>query len=59
LKLFRRNKELLTPEEKKERNKNRMLLISAGILMGISFPPFPLSFSTADVLRAGSAFHGN
>jgi apolipoprotein N-acyltransferase len=44
LKLFRRNKEIQTPEEKRERNKNRLLLVSAGILMGLSFPPFPFPF---------------
>jgi apolipoprotein N-acyltransferase len=44
LNLFRRNKEILTPEEKKERNRNRMLLIISGILMGLSFPPFPFPF---------------
>lgn len=31
----------LSPEEKKERNKDRLLLILSGILMGLSFPPVP------------------
>jgi apolipoprotein N-acyltransferase len=44
LKIFRRNKEILSPEDKRERNKNRMLLILSGTLMGISFPPFPFPF---------------
>jgi len=42
LKLFHRN--VLTPEEKKERRKERLLLILSGIMMGISFPPFPFPF---------------
>jgi apolipoprotein N-acyltransferase len=42
LKLF--HKSILTPEEKKERRKERLLLILSGIMMGISFPPFPFPF---------------
>jgi apolipoprotein N-acyltransferase len=44
LKFLKRNKEVISPESKRERNKNRLLLISSGILMGISFPPFPFPF---------------
>jgi apolipoprotein N-acyltransferase len=32
-------------EEKKVKNKERFLLILSGILMGISFPPFPFPFT--------------
>jgi hypothetical protein len=45
VKFLKRNKEVITPAEKKERNKNRMLLVSAGILMGLSFPPSLFLFS--------------
>ncbi len=41
---FRKGKLILTPEEKKRRNKDRILLILSGILLGISFPPFPFPF---------------
>ncbi len=40
-KLFFKNKPPLSPERKKERNQQRYLLILSGILLGISFPPFP------------------
>ena len=39
------NKQNLSLEEKKERRKNRLLLILTGILFGISFTPFPFPFS--------------
>jgi apolipoprotein N-acyltransferase len=39
--LFFKNKIPITPQEKKERNSQRLLLIVSGILLGISFPPFP------------------
>lgn len=42
MKLF--HKSALTLKEKKERRKDRLLLILSGILMGISFPPFPFPF---------------
>ena len=32
-------------EEKKTKNKERLLLILSGILLGISFPPFPFPFT--------------
>lgn len=35
----------LTPEEKKQRRKERLLLVVSGILLGISFPPFPFPFT--------------
>jgi apolipoprotein N-acyltransferase len=38
---FWKNREILTPEQKKIKNKERLLLILSGILLGISFPPFP------------------
>jgi apolipoprotein N-acyltransferase len=44
LKLFSKTREL-TLEQKKERKKNRLLLIFSGILFGISFPPFPFPFT--------------
>ena len=34
-----------TVEEKKKLNKDRILLILSGILIGISFPPFPFPFT--------------
>ena len=34
-----------TPEEKKEKRKERLLLILSGILLGVSFPPFPFPFT--------------
>ena len=36
-----KNREILTPGQKKARNKERLLLILSGVLLGISFPPFP------------------
>ena len=41
---FWKNREALTPEQKKIKNKERLLLVSSGILLGISFPPFPFPF---------------
>jgi len=35
----------LTPEEKQKRNKERMLAILGGALLGISFPPVPFPFT--------------
>jgi apolipoprotein N-acyltransferase len=35
----------VTPEERKQRKKDRLLLILAGIILGISFPPFPFPFT--------------
>jgi len=40
IKLFNRSG-FLPPEEKKERNKQRLLLMLSGIMMGLSFPPVP------------------
>ena len=31
----------MTPEEKSQRKKDRLLLILSGVVLGISFPPFP------------------
>lgn len=39
--LFFGKKEPLASDLKKKRNKERMMLILSGILMGVSFPPFP------------------
>lgn len=41
--LFKR--EPLSPEQKKERRKDKILLILSGILFGISFTPFPFPFT--------------
>lgn len=42
---FGKNKIILTEEEKKLRRKDRLLLIFSGVLLGISFPPFPFPFT--------------
>jgi apolipoprotein N-acyltransferase len=39
--LFFKNRIPLSTEEKKERNSQRLLLMLSGLLLGISFPPFP------------------
>jgi apolipoprotein N-acyltransferase len=41
LKLFSKYRIPVTPEEKKEKRKDWLLLVIAGIVLGISFPPFP------------------
>lgn len=45
MKLFSKYKVQLSPEEKKQRRKERLLLILSGIILGISFPPFPFPFT--------------
>ncbi|HSP88255.1 MAG TPA: apolipoprotein N-acyltransferase [Ignavibacteriaceae bacterium] len=40
-----KNKQVKSPEEKKAKNKERLLLIFSGILMGLSFPPVPFPFT--------------
>ena len=45
MKLFFKYKVQLSPEEKKQRRKERLLLILSGIILGISFPPFPFPFT--------------
>lgn len=35
----------VSPEEKMQRRKDRLLLILSGIVLGISFPPFPFPFT--------------
>jgi len=35
----------LTPEEKKERNKRRLLAVISGLLLGLAFPPVPFPFT--------------
>ena len=44
IKLFSKYKISLSKEEKKERNNHWLLLILSGVLLGISFPPFPFPF---------------
>ncbi|HKI77722.1 MAG TPA: apolipoprotein N-acyltransferase [Ignavibacteriaceae bacterium] len=41
---FLKNRDVFTPEQKKQRKKERMLLVLSGVLLGISFPPFPFPF---------------
>jgi len=38
---FSKYRNTLTPEEKKQKRKDRLLLILGGIILGISFPPIP------------------
>ena len=45
MKLFAKYKLALTPEEKNQRRKEWLLLIFSGIILGISFPPFPFPFT--------------
>lgn len=45
MKLFSKYKTPFTPEEKKNRRKEWLLLILSGLLLGISFPPFPFPFT--------------
>jgi len=45
LKLFKKYRTPLTQEEKKRRNKEWLLLVLSGILLGISFTPFPFPFT--------------
>ncbi|RPI74289.1 MAG: apolipoprotein N-acyltransferase, partial [Ignavibacteriales bacterium] len=40
-----KNREKKSPEEKKKRNIERLLLILSGILLGVSFPPVPFPFT--------------
>ena len=44
MKLFLFKKSELNQDEKKQRNKNRKLLILSGAMLGLSFPPFPFPF---------------
>ncbi len=43
--IFKSNKELKTPEERKAKNKERLLLILSGTLLGVSFPPVSFPFT--------------
>jgi len=45
LKLFSKYRIPVTPEEKKQRKKEWLLLASSGLILGISFPPFPFPFT--------------
>lgn len=42
---FLKHKQQLSKEEKNKRKKERLLLILSGVLLGISFPPFPFPFT--------------
>ncbi|MFA3782658.1 apolipoprotein N-acyltransferase [Melioribacteraceae bacterium 4301-Me] len=42
--LFGRYKIVLTPEQRKKRNKDVALVLISGFLMGISYPPLPLPY---------------
>ena len=44
LKLFKSFRNELTPEQRREKRKQLMLCVVSGVLIGISFPPFPLPF---------------
>ncbi len=45
MKLFsRKNKTVLSSEEKTERTRHRLLLVLSGLMLGLSFPPFPFPF---------------
>lgn len=43
MKLFQKN--ILTPEVREERKKDRFLLIFSGVMLGLSFPPMPFPFT--------------
>lgn len=43
--MFKSGKSEKPPEEKEKRNKERLLLILSGILLGASFPPLPFPFT--------------
>ena len=45
MKFFSKYKTTKTPEEKKKLKTERLLLILSGVLLGISFPPFPFPFT--------------
>ena len=45
MKKFFRNKVHLSREQKKNKNKERLLLASSGILLGLAFPPVPFPFT--------------
>jgi apolipoprotein N-acyltransferase len=40
-----KNRILILPEEKKQKNKERFLLTLSGIFLGCAFPPFPFPFT--------------
>ncbi len=42
---FSKYRTQLTPEAKKQKRNDRLLLILSGILLGFSFPPFPFPFT--------------
>ncbi len=44
MKFFKKYNILLTPEQKREKNKNLILGMASGILLGLSFPPFPFPY---------------
>lgn len=44
MKFFKKNRVQLTPEQKAERKKDLLLGLLSGILLGLSFPPFPMPF---------------
>jgi len=44
MKLIFRNREFITPEEKKKNNKLRLYSVISGLLLGLSFPPLPFPY---------------
>jgi len=45
LKIFSKYKTPLSPEARKSRRKDWLMLILSGVILGISFPPFPFPFT--------------
>lgn len=45
MKLFSKYRTPLSPEAKKQRRKEWLLLIVSGVILGIAFPPFPFPFT--------------
>ena len=45
MKFLSKYREHLTPDQKKQRRKEWLMLILSGIILGISFPPFPFPFT--------------
>lgn len=44
MKLFNKYKSVLTPQDKKQRKKERILALTSGIFIGIAFPPLPFPY---------------
>jgi apolipoprotein N-acyltransferase len=44
MKIFNKYKSVLTPQEKKLKKKERILALTSGVFIGISFPPLPFPY---------------